>query len=146
MNQHRRQLSAIGAAGCREVNATAAQGCSRQAFGIAAEQNIDAAPGHVGGDSDGAGAPGLGDDLGFFFVLFGVEDFVLDAGFVEIAAEAFRCLNCDGADEDGLLMFVALFDRLDDGVPFRRFIDVDEVVLVIANHWHMVGIGTTSSS
>ena len=50
-----------------------------QELGVAAEQDVGSAAGHVGGDRDGALASGLGDDLGFALVLFGVQDVVLDA-------------------------------------------------------------------
>ncbi len=45
-------------------------------FGIAAEDDIGAAAGHVGGDGDGALAPGLGHDLGLTLVMLGVEHLV----------------------------------------------------------------------
>ena len=41
---------------------------------IAAELNVGAAAGHVGGDGDGAGHAGLGDDQGFLLVVAGVQD------------------------------------------------------------------------
>src|SRR5271163_595417 len=48
-------------------------------FGVAAEQNVGAAAGHVGGDGDLAVLAGLGDDLRFAFVKLGVEHHVLHA-------------------------------------------------------------------
>ena len=42
--------------------------------GVAAELDVGAAAGHVGGDGDGAGHAGLGDDVGFLLVIAGVED------------------------------------------------------------------------
>ena len=45
-------------------------------FGIAAQQNVGAAAGHVGGDGDGGLAARLGHDLRFFLVEFGVEHHV----------------------------------------------------------------------
>ena len=42
-------------------------------FNVAAQHDVGAAPGHVGGDGDDAGAPGLGDDVGFAGMLLGVE-------------------------------------------------------------------------
>ena len=50
---------------------------------VAAEQDVRAAAGHVGGDRDRAGAPGLGDDARFLLVELGVEDLVLDAAPLE---------------------------------------------------------------
>ena len=48
----------------------------RHLFGVAAEEDVCAATRHVGGDGDGSFAPGLGDDLGFAFVVLGVQDVV----------------------------------------------------------------------
>ena len=42
--------------------------------GIAAELNVGAAAGHVGGDGDGARHAGLRDDVGFLLVIARVED------------------------------------------------------------------------
>ena len=53
-----------------------------QPLGVAAEQDVDAATGHVGGDRDRAEPTGLGDDLGLTRVLLGVEHLVLDAALV----------------------------------------------------------------
>ena len=43
------------------------------AFACCGERDVRAAPGHVGGDGDGAGFAGLGDDFSFVGVLLGVE-------------------------------------------------------------------------
>jgi len=49
-------------------------------FKVAAQFNVGAAAGHVGGDGDGAERPGFGDDLGFLFVearvQHGMRDFL----------------------------------------------------------------------
>ena len=58
--------------------------------GIAAQQNVGAAAGHVRGDGHGAFAPGLRDDLGFPLVLLGVQDVVFDAVAAQEAGEASR--------------------------------------------------------
>ena len=66
-------------------------------FGIAAEQNVGAAAGHVGGDGDHAFASGLGHDLGFALVILGVEHDVLDALLLQQlrqAAPIFRSKWC----------------------------------------------------
>jgi hypothetical protein len=44
--------------------------------GIAAELDVGAAAGHVGGDGDGARHAGLGDDEGFLLVVAGVEQHI----------------------------------------------------------------------
>ena len=45
-------------------------------FRIAAQQNVGAASGHVGGNGDRALAAGLGHDFRFFLVEFGVQHHV----------------------------------------------------------------------
>ncbi len=57
-----------------------------EALGVAAEQDVDATTGHVGGHGDGAEATGLGDDLGLTSVLLGVEHLVGDAALRRAAA------------------------------------------------------------
>lgn len=52
--------------------------CSRQAFRITAQQNIDTATGHIGGNGDGAGATGLRNDRRFALMILGIEHFMID--------------------------------------------------------------------
>ena len=47
---------------------------------IAAEHDVGAAAGHVGGDGDHAGPAGLGHDLGLLGMLLGVEHLVRQLG------------------------------------------------------------------
>ena len=49
-----------------------------QRFGVAAEDDVGAAAGHVGRNGDGADAASLGDDLGFLVgkLRLGVEQFM----------------------------------------------------------------------
>ena len=68
-------------------------------LGIAAEDDVGAAAGHVRGDRDGAFAAGLGDDLGLALVVLGVEHFVLDAALVEQAGKPLALFDRDGADQ-----------------------------------------------
>ena len=56
-------------------------------LGVAAEQNVGAAAGHVGGDGDHAEAAGLGHDFGFALVELGVQHDVADAFAREDAGE-----------------------------------------------------------
>ena len=55
----------------------------RHELGVAAEQDVGAAAGHVGGDGDGVLAAGLRDDLRFLRVELGVQHDVLDAAQLE---------------------------------------------------------------
>ena len=72
-------------------------------FRVAAEQDVGAAAGHVGGDGDHALASGLGDDFAFALVVFGVEHDMLDAFFLQELGEAFGFFNRRRTHENGLL-------------------------------------------
>ena len=61
------------------VQAALVEDLRGEAGRVAAEQDVGAAAGHVRGDRDRAGPPGLGDDPRFLLVELGVERLVLDA-------------------------------------------------------------------
>ena len=61
------------------ILALLAEGFLGHELGVAAEQNIGTAAGHIGGDGDRALASGLGDDERFTAVIFGVQHFVRHA-------------------------------------------------------------------
>jgi hypothetical protein len=75
-------------------------------LGIAAQQNVSAAAGHVGGHSDRAFAPGLCDHARFALVLLGVEYLVRDAGFFQNGGDGFGFFDRDGADKHRLAALV----------------------------------------
>ena len=64
----------------------------REVLGVAAELDVDAAAGHVGGDRDRAGAAGLGDDLALALgeLGLGVEHRVRDAALAQLLRRAAR--------------------------------------------------------
>ena len=103
-------------------------------FGVAPEQDVDAAAGHVGGHRDGIEATGLGDDSRLPGVLLGVEDLVGDASFGEHARQHLGLLHRRRADQDGLALFVALDHVVDHGVELGLLGAVDEVRVVLADH------------
>src|SRR5688572_14021112 len=55
-------------------------------LGVAAQDDVGAAAGHVGGDGDGALPAGLRDDVRLVLVVLGVQDAVLDGLLLEDAA------------------------------------------------------------
>ena len=55
---------------------------------VSAQQNVGAAPGHIGRYRDARLAPGLGDDLRLALVVFRVQHAVLDALAHQIACKA----------------------------------------------------------
>ena len=101
-----------------------------EALGVAAEEDVDAAARHVGGDGDGVEPAGLGDDLGLAEVLLGVEHLVRHAALLEQPGELLGLLDRDGADEHRLADLVALDDVLDDGLELGVLGPVDDVGLV----------------
>ena len=111
--------------------------------GIAAELNVGAAAGHVGGDRDGPGNAGLGDDIGFLLVIAGVEDgehlglgsalvagierrkgvgigevVLLPALLAQHFGELLGFFDGRGADQHRLAARLAVFDQRDDGAVF----------------------------
>ena len=62
------------------------QKLARHEIGIAAQQNVGTAAGHVGGDRYCAFASGLGHDLGFALVILGVQDVMRHRLFLQPAS------------------------------------------------------------
>src|SRR6266576_369511 len=106
-------------------------------FGVAAEENIGASAGHIGGYGYRALASGLGDDGGFTLVILGVEDLMLHAHLLEDAGEPLRFLDRDGADERGLADIGALLDLLSGIAKFFVFGEIDQVRVIDTNHRHV---------
>ena len=125
--------------------------------GIAAELNVGAAAGHVGGDGDRARHAGLRDDEGFLLVVARVEDgedlrlggalvagierregvgigeiVLLPALLAQHLGELLRLLDRGGADQHRLAALLAVLDQRDDGAVFLRRRAIDLVVVVDA--------------
>ena len=111
----------------------------REVLGVAAELDVDAAARHVRRDRDGAGAPGLGDDLALVLGVLGlgVEHGVVDAALAQLVGEQLGDLDGDRADEHRLLALVALDDLAHDRAPLAVLGLVDLVVAVPADHVHV---------
>ena len=112
-----------------------------QALGVAAQQDVDAPAGHVGGHGDGAEPPGLGHYLGLAVVLLGVEDLVGDADLVELAGQLLGLVHRHRAHQHGLAPLVALGQVGDAGVELGVLGLVDEVGPVVADHGAVGGDG-----
>ena len=100
-----------------------------QELGIAAQQDVGAAAGHVGGDGDGTEPPRLGDDGRLGLVVHGVEDVVLDLLLLEHRGEHLRLLHRHGAHQHGLAL----------GVGFRDLLH-HRLVLLALGAVHHVGV------
>ena len=119
-------------------------------LGIAAEDDVGSAAGHVRGDGHGAQAAGLGDDLGLALVMLGVENLVRNAPLFQQAGDQFASLDRHGADQDRPaaavdLLDLALGDRLAVLAAARLELDVlvglvndlAEVLLALVVHQHV---------
>src|SRR5215203_4280769 len=108
----------------------------REVLGVAAELDVDAAAGHVGGDRDRAGPAGLGDRLALALGVLGlgVEDRVWDAPALELVAQVLGDLDGDRSDQDRLAVGVALLDLTCDRRPLAVLRLEDLVVAVGADH------------
>ena len=98
--------------------------------GVAAQLDVGAAAGHVGGDGDGAGNARLRHDRGFLLVIARVQHVVLDLLLLEEVGELFGFFDRGRAHQHRLAALVAILDQLDDGVVL--FVDgaIDLVVVV----------------
>ena len=105
-------------------------------LGVAAELDVDAAAGHVGGDRHGARSPGLGDRLTLALGVLGlgVEHGVRDAALAQLVGQQLGDLDRDRADEHRLARLVALLDLARDGRPLAVHGLEDLVVLILADH------------
>ena len=103
-------------------------------FPVAAQHDVRAASGHVGGDGDHAWTAGLSDDLRFAFVLFGVQHAVLDLAALQFGGEAFGGFDGSGAHQHRLARLGGGLDFLDDGIELFVLGHVDQIVSVVANH------------
>ena len=120
-----------------EVDALGRQLVLGQQLGVAAQDDVDAAAGHVGGDGHRAAPAGLGHDLGLPEVLLGVEDVVRDAPLVQQTRQQLGLGHRGGADQHGLSQLVAFDDVLDDRVELGLLRLEDEVGLVDPDHVHV---------
>ena len=107
---------------------------ARHVLGAAAEQDVGAAAGHVGGDGHVVLAAGLGHDLGFLRVVLRVQHDVPDAALAEQGGEPFGLLDRHGADQRRPARLLLLEDVVDDRVELFLLGPVDEVGLLDAAH------------
>ena len=99
-----------------------------------AEDDVDPAAGHVGGDGYGMETPGLGDDPRLLLVLLRVQHGVRDTALVEQSRQMLRLLDRHRADQDRLAPLVALGQVLHHRVELGRLRLVDQVGAVVADH------------
>lgn len=116
------------------VQAALAQPLVGEEVDVAAQHDVGAAAGHVGGHRDAAAPAGHRDDSGLLLVVLGVEHVVRDAPLLELARQVLRALDAGGADQHRLALLVAL-DHVVDHRDVLGFLGlVDQVGLVGADH------------
>src|SRR3954447_17467200 len=108
----------------------------REVLGAAAELDVRAGAGHVGGDGHRAGAAGQGDRLALALGVLGlgVEDAVRDALLAQLVGQQLGDLDRDRAHEDRLALGVALRDLVAHRRPLAVLGLVDLVVAIVADH------------
>ena len=102
-------------------------------LGVAAQHDVGAAAGHVGGDGDGALFAGLGHDLGFALVVLGVQDVEVLRPLLQHLGQDLALLHADGAHQHRLALGVALHHLVDDGAVLAGHGGVDHVGVVLAD-------------
>ena len=115
------------------------QALAHQLVGVAAQQDVGATAGHVGGNGHGAVASGLGNDMGLALVMLGVEDLVCDAALGKGGGQLLGALDGDGAHQDRLALGVASLDVVGNGVVLGLNGAVHQVLVVHALHWLVGG-------
>ena len=132
LGQHRLHARARSSVARRRSSALAGELLVGEVLGVAAELDVDAAAGHVGGDRHRAGLAGLGDDLGLArgVLGLGVQHRVLDPALGQALGEQLGDLDGDRADEHRLAVLVARGDLLDDRAPLALLGLVDLIVAI----------------
>ena len=99
-------------------------------LGIAAQLDVRAAAGHIGGDGNGARNTRLRHDHRFLFVIARIQDIVPDLLLLEKLRQLFGFFDRGGSHQDRLAACMAVLDEGDDRIVF--FVDgtVDLVVMV----------------
>ena len=100
----------------------------------AAEHDVGAAAGHVGGDGDHRRAPRLGHDLGLLGVLLGVEHLVLQPVVAQQVGQHLGVLDRRGPDQHRLAALEAVADILQDRTVLLVDGTVDLVLGVDPDH------------
>ena len=106
---------------------------------IAPQDNIRAPACHVGGNSDHAGSPRLGDNLGLLLVVLGIQHFMFDALFLKRLRQLFRGLDRRRTDQNGSATIDTSAHIVDDGLKLFVAGQVDQIIEIIATHGHVSG-------
>ena len=106
----------------------------RHGLRVAAEHDIRTTAGHVGRDRDCARLARLRDDVGFLFVVLGVQHGVLDALGLEDLRQFLGLFDRHRADQDGLALGVAGLDAGDGRLDLAALVFVNRVRIVLTGN------------
>ncbi len=101
---------------------------------IAAQLNICTATGHVCGNGDGTGHPGLRDNVGFLLVIASVQHVVLYLFLLQMSGEEFRLLDGCCAHQYRLAAPGAVFQFENDRIIFFACRPINLVIFVNARN------------
>ena len=103
-----------------------------QHLDIAAQLNIRAATGHVGGNGHGIQLACVGHNLGLHLMLPGVQHIMHHTLFLQHIRQSLGFLDRGGADQHRLALGVRLFDDLDDALKLFARSTEHGVMLILA--------------
>ena len=103
-------------------------------LGVAAQQNVGTAAGHVRGNCHRVLAARLRHNAGFALVILGVQHLVPDTHLFQDGRQVFALLHRDGAHQHGLPLGVVLLDFLGRVAELLHFGAVDHVRVFFADH------------
>ncbi len=101
---------------------------------VAAQADVRAASGHVGGDGHRSFAARLGHNLGFLLVELGVKHLMLHAAGLQQLAEHLRLLDGNGAHQNRLAFLVVLHNVLNHRLELGLGGFVNHVRAVLPDH------------
>ncbi|OPZ61410.1 MAG: hypothetical protein BWY88_00243 [Synergistetes bacterium ADurb.Bin520] len=101
---------------------------------VAPQNDVRAAPRHIGGHRDGAEAPRLGHDLGFFFVELGVQHLMGDLAGLEELTHHFGVLDGGGAHQHRLPFGVTLSHLVRHSGELLPLGAVDQIGVILTDH------------
>ncbi len=102
-------------------------------FRVAAQNDIGTTACHVGRDGDRAQTACFGNDLRFLFMLFRVEDVMLNTAFLEHIAQLLGNLDGDRTHQYRLTGLMHFRDTIDDRVELGRLFGEDRVIQIFSD-------------
>src|SRR5271170_4745383 len=112
---------------------------------VAAEQNVGAAAGHVGGDGDRAFASGLRDNFRFALVELRVQDDVFGSLLLQKFGETLGLLDRGRTHQHGLIALVQSLNFIGGREVLFFLRAIDDVRILFAQQRPILGMTITSS-